>query len=592
MKKRLLSFVLALILLIPTNAFATGEETNASNEIITENENIEENINTTITTISNHITENELFEGAFTKSKDLIVGFLEASAKNEWLLEDNDVLSFVNPESKSIQLAITRTNIFKKLRQSNGIIRKDLKLNYDFEYMNIENNDINIRVVENVSFTIDDEFQTTSHYNNVYSIILYSNVDGELKIQEIHKLGDWFEEKYSNGYYSFESIYTELLKEIISTSEPNINKLKENPVFMENLAKNEEILLYDAANAANYALTYSGPDTSFYNENFNSYADVGGDCMNFASQSIWAGLGMDNSPNKISSGKLFKNLKEKITSDGWYKDSLAWVGVTPFQEFVQKQKDPNVDGLVTTTWEIGANQWDLNIPEEYLLGSILLVKGADESKDYGHAIVVTEVNGTTRDKIKYSGHTSNKHNRTLSQAYPNSKILVIRPIYYRSKHECIFENHYFHNFSSILGGESSKCIWCGYTKLYIKNKLPGVVKLGEEVNLLSKTNTNVFKISVKIESPDGETTWLRDSYNTNISNKKYIFEKTGLYKITVYARDINDILSINSHEESSTYTVRVQSPIEEIILPFKEILTPEDDNNTNIFEEILNIASF
>ena len=135
---------------------------------------------------------------------------------------------------------------------------------------------------------------------------------------------------------------------------------------MENLTKNEEILLYDAANAANYALTYSGSDTSFYNENFNSYADVGGDCMNFASQSIWAGLGMDNSPHKISNGKLFKNLKDSITPDGWYKDSLAWVGVTPFQQFVQKQKDPNLDGLVTTTWEIGANQWDLNIPEEYL----------------------------------------------------------------------------------------------------------------------------------------------------------------------------------------------------------------------------------
>ena len=103
---------------------------------------------------------------------------------------------------------------------------------------------------------------------------------------------------------------------------------------------------------------------------------------------------------------------------------------------------------------------------------------------------------------------------------------------------------------------------------------------------------NVYKISTKIESPDGQITWLRDSYNTNISNRKHIFEKPGLYKITTYARDINEILSINSHEETSSYTIRVKSPIENLILPIQNIFQQEEENETNIFEEFLNIATF
>ena len=111
---------------------------------------------------------------------------------------------------------------------------------------------------------------------------------------------------------------------------------------------------YSGENAAAYAYTYTRQDTTesrdqFYNQDFRSFANDGGDCMNFASQSMWSGFyGSQQSRAVIDSHIL------PMDSDGtykWYgtsKDSTdktaSWTSCENFRNYLTG----NTDGTGTS----------------------------------------------------------------------------------------------------------------------------------------------------------------------------------------------------------------------------------------------------
>lgn len=484
----------------------------------------------------------------FTNQITLATDFLTASAENEWLGQDNDLSKYIDEESLDAQFSVDRVEVLSRFRSLSEYDKKDFNSSYTVEFSGRKDFDIVVRLIENISF-LENEKQ--NHYNSTYMIVF----NNDNKITDVQK-NDWFEAAYKNSGKTKEIIFAELTKEFINNMEPDVSSLKEKDIFSNAETQNVQYMMYDVNNAVNYALTYSGDSEAFYNQNFDSYKGKGGDCMNFASQAIFAGLGGNNVPDILETGKMFNNYDLDDEWGTWQVNKGPWLGVVAFQNYVTDQT-PKENGLISQVWRIEADQWDLGIDESLLLGSIVLVPGEDEESEFGHAIVLTEVNGTTRDDLKYSGHTSDKRQGALSKDYRNVPMLVVRPIYYKLTHKCLFGEHLFHTIKGLISGDGSNCIWCGYNRLYITNKLIAPALIGDTVTLGSKASMNVFKMSICVEDPNGEVTWLRDEYNTNFIKRQLTLSKPGLYKITTYAQDVNDILSLEAVEESSTYYIRV-----------------------------------
>lgn len=512
----------------------------------------------------------------YTEQENLAIEYLTKSAENEWLFKNNKVEKYVDEESEGGFFALNRTSVLKEFRKLNEAKKENFKAEYLVEFSGPREFDVLVRLVENISFTMEEK---DYHYNNTYII----TINDENKIIDVNKINDWFETAYRYSGKTKEIIFSELTKELVNNIQPNVAPLKERDVFASfEGTDNIQYMMYDPQNAVNYALTYSGESNAYYNTNFKRYDEVGGDCMNFASQSMWAGLGGSNHSNFIEEKILFNNHNPEIHKDSWVMESYPWVGVWGFYQYITNETPKN-NGLVAKTWRIEADQWDLGIEEDLLLGSIALVPGDDPEHEFGHAVVITEVNGTTREQIKYSGHTTDAHQASFSKAYSNVPIIIVRPIYYKLTHNCFFDGHLYHTLSGLITGDGSECVWCGYKNLSITNKLMAPITIGETAILASKASMNVFKMSIKVESPTGEVTWLRDEYNTNFIKRQHTFIEPGLYKITTYAQDTNDILSLESNEIESTYYVRVMDSTAEIGTGESEYVDP------NYFDDELEI---
>lgn len=500
--------------------------------------------------------ENE--ENKYATQESIAIEYLKKAAENEWLYSENDLTQYFDLESDGGLFAYTRTNVLRKFRNLNAEKRANFLTEYSLEFSGPNEFNILVRLIENISFELDGEF---NHFTNTYIISFNENS----KIVDVNKVNDWFETAYRHSGKSENIIVSELMKEIVNNMQPDISSLKNVSLFSETEnIDNVQYIMYDPTNAANYGLTYSGPTSDYYNDNFDSWAGDGGDCMNFASQAMFAGFNGSNEDYKTLSKAtdgpipLFDNYTINDSYATWHINGGPWLGVNSFYEYISDPK-PKDSGLVASVWTISADQWDLGIDVEFLKGAIILTPGesSTETQIYGHAIVVTDAEGSTRDMIHYSGHTTNKHDDILSNRYKNVPLYVVRPIYFKMVHNCLFEGHVFKTFDGLIGGESSNCIWCGYNKLQITNKLLAPVLIGSSQTLGSRVTTNVFKLSIQITTPSNEVVWLRDEYNTNFIKRAYTFTEPGLYKITTYAQDTNDILNIASVETSSSYYVRV-----------------------------------
>lgn len=502
-------------------------------------------------------TAGQVEEDEYQRHKDLAVEFLSISARNEWLGEKKGLTKYIDEKSVGGQFALMRTQIMTELHKMQKETRSDFKADYNVEYAGPRNFDVVVRVVETITFNTGER---QKHYSNTYVVVMDKDT---LKINDVNKVRDWFETEYRYSGKTKEIILSEITKEIINNSSVNIDSIKDNEMFKNSATvKNTEYLAYNADNAINYALTYSGDNTNFYNGNYVSYSGKGGDCMNFVSQSIFAGLSGINDSVVQDTGVLFQEYSGDLQT-GWVPRSYVWTSVNGFYQYVTSPIMKS-NGLVVKTWYIKAGQQDLGIPENLLKGSIALVPGENKEREFGHAIIFTEINGTRRSDIRYSGHTENKYNASLGRDYKDCAMLIVRPIYYKLTEDCLFDGHYYRSLTGVVGGDYSECIWCGHSRMFITNKIVAPLAAGQSARIASKTSMNVFKMSIKITSPSGEETWLMDEYNTNYIKRQFVFKEPGLYRVDVYAQDVNDIMALGYNETSSSYYVRVSGTMKEL----------------------------
>ena len=141
------------------------------------------------------------------------------------------------------------------------------------------------------------------------------------------------------------------------------------------------------------ALAYAHQWAYAYNSLYYNFAEIGGDCTNFASQCLYAGSGVMNYTH------LF----------GWYYRSLndrapAWTGVAPFFQFLTRNES-----------SVGPYGHQTTI-DRLEPGDFIQLKFS--TADYGHTLIVTQIGfPTIPSNILIAAHSDNADNRPLSSYY-------------------------------------------------------------------------------------------------------------------------------------------------------------------------------
>lgn len=204
---------------------------------------------------------------------------------------------------------------------------------------------------------------------------------------------------------------------------------------------------YGVSNAVNYALMYTttadnpiadGGEGSTSNPSFKNprFKWFGADCMNFASQCVWAGFGGSNNYAHVNS-------KYGMDNSGSYQwwctqtDNVSsWSSCSAFYSYVYSSSNNNTEKgiygtIKETAYDSSTINWDLDASD--LVGSVMHVRGIgndDEWTAFAHAVFVNAANSKDRSDIFVCCYNSCKKNVKLGTYWPagNDNTYRIRTI--------------------------------------------------------------------------------------------------------------------------------------------------------------------
>ncbi len=162
---------------------------------------------------------------------------------------------------------------------------------------------------------------------------------------------------------------------------------------------------YDTEKAVAYAEKYA----LSYNPLFFSYKGLGGDCQNFASQCVWAGLGGKNTATAVD-----LKLPPMVRSGprAWYQNNTTdhdpygrWIAVQPFSDYILSGQVGDL-GLVGTVTDGLANA---------ATGDLIAISDGKRWFHIYFVVAHTGVQGmrTTKD-LWVSAHTTDRNRQWLA----------------------------------------------------------------------------------------------------------------------------------------------------------------------------------
>lgn len=401
------------------------------------------------------------------------------------------------------------------MRQLQGIYRENLELSYDFSSLEVNEDVASVSLTETAGFRYTDSTRSSVYETN-YSAWLVK-VDGRWLVADVTD-GSRFDKYYKAQGAAFDE------EAALSEFAANLEREDCTVSCPYTPSETEGRILYNGANAAAYAYTYSrpAPDTprsSFYNAQFVSYAGQGGDCMNFGSQCMWAGFGGDQTSSAI---RKYAFPMDASGDDQWFgraagssKINLSWISCQSFRLYLTGNKDGTGAGGSNAAADVGMYATILDagpagaldgVTAEELVGAVAHVEGSGGS--YSHNIVLTAATGTKRSEIWFCGHTKDITHVKLGDYYIWD-VKVFIPRYLRT------------------GGASVE---------QVETDRLQPVEAGGAGLLTARTRDVQRQITITVTRPDGIAERAAASYNTESCEAEYVFTEPGLYQVVCGAK--------------------------------------------------------
>lgn len=179
---------------------------------------------------------------------------------------------------------------------------------------------------------------------------------------------------------------------------------------------------FNATAFKNYALDYDG---SMRNPNFFDCTSIGGDCQNFASQCVWAGLGGTTANLSEAPFPMINSTLAGSSGREWYiypngAHSASWTSCYYFRNYLSNGSTSKI-GLYGS---IGSSTASVKV------GDILHIRNS--AGEYSHALVVVGIHPDaipgeiTIDQIYVSAHTKDEAYVRLSTVSQTGVYKVLR----------------------------------------------------------------------------------------------------------------------------------------------------------------------
>lgn len=312
---------------------------------------------------------------------------------------------------ENIAFVEKKAAFYAGMRQAQGIYREELRLSYDWEKLKLEGESASAVVTETAVFRYTDSARMSIYETTYWAEMV--RVEGRWLIAGITDKSQFDEDHKGDAAFDPTAALA-AFEAALAAPDCRITV----PAGAA-----EGGIPYNGANAAAYAYTYARQDSgrdqaAFYNPLFTSYAGRGGDCMNFASQCVWAGFGGSETDAAVSGHGL---PMDAAGANTWFgrsaavagsEDSHSWISCQNFRRYLTGSKDGAGSGGSNTGSDAGLCATVLDaapgsalsaVQAEELVGAVAHVEGVGGL--YGHAIVLTAATGTDRSSIWFCSHT-------------------------------------------------------------------------------------------------------------------------------------------------------------------------------------------
>ncbi len=440
---------------------------------------------------------------------------------------------------------------YAAMRQMQGIYREDLHLTYRMEGLELTEDTARVSVRETAQFRYTDS-DRQSVYEAFFTVYLIK-LEGRWLIAGVTD-GSRFDKLYRDQGEAFD------LDAALAEFSARLEEENCRVAFPGTPCDSPGRIPYSGASAAAYAYTYSRmsagtPRSGFYNTLFTGYAGEGGDCMNFASQCMWAGFGGSES----AIGELGLPMDTAGNSQ-WFgraagggKINHAWISCQSFRQYLTGNKEGTgsggsnaaVDtGIYATILDVGAGCGFSGVAADELLGAVAHVEGSGGA--YSHAIVFTDVTGTRRSDVWFCGHTKDITHLKLGDYYIGP-LKVYIPRYLRAGE---------------MAGED------------IRTERSRPVEAGGTAILSARMNTVQEQMTITVTPPGGAAEPVVSVDDADNCWTEYTFSIPGLYRVDCSARAPG-----GGRTATSTCYIRCWSP--EDLLP-EEASRPEETGESEM----------
>lgn len=466
------------------------------------------------------------------------IEFLDIYLRSVFLYEDNDYEDFtisslsetllsseITYESVEVSIDSFLDNIsfidskveyWQHVRTSYEIYRKDFNVEYNITDYSISGNIANVTISAAISYQyIDCDSPTFEEL--IFQIDLLK-IDNQWLVCDVTELYSWLDNVYKDdATFDVDVLISEfdLAFEEMNRAEQSVTVYEQSQPDLTVSPASSNVIYYNSTNATAYAYTYttsvdSNTASAFHNKNFYDWSAYG-DCINFVSQCFWAGLGGNNCSNSINNSDIPMDTQGSYT---WYStsssnSSSSWRGNSAFEEYANNSNNATSEvGLHTNYYYISTNSSFSSITNysTVLLGALLQVVDS-QGDNFGHAIIVTDVEGSSRSDVYYCAHTNMaKHKRLTDGGYDSCPIKVFKPTFFYT-------------------GSTS-------TSPRVSVTMYRPVSTGTQLTLTASTDSTCYKITTTVYSP-GQTASSSSASNTASNSMSYTFSETGLYTIRV-----------------------------------------------------------
>lgn len=414
-----------------------------------------------------------------------------------------------------------KAEYIKYTREQENLYITNYSVTYGTPEITVDGDYANVKIFETVGMRYEG-LDEDSAISSDYSIDLVKTSEG-WKISNIES-DDLFDRTHDRSFNCEDAIveYNARMAEKASIVQeqaaPSLEELETVAA-----ANGGKVYNYNHSNAAYYSYQYvtsTGVNTrDYYNSNFSNYASLG-DCMNFASQCIFAGFGgSDSDPIDTSAIPM-----DRVGNDyykEWYKDSGTWTGTLSFQSYCDRvdrkagKPVPTENNLYVDMYRIGPNSAAINSYMTHLPGSVVFV--LDKDGDLGHAMVIAKVTGSSSSQIFVSAHTKDVKLQPLSQCNSGYEFRLVVPVAYYA--------------------------YTGVPSMRVLTEWKDNVRVGTSVTFTGRavrsTGGNCFRMTMKVVSPSGKISWLGEKTNLSVYNGTITLDEKGLYKITTIAKEFS-----------------------------------------------------